>query len=406
MSIRVSSVGNLSGALDNLRAWRHDPDMGNINGVGTALTDERARLISIAEALERYSTCAWREDTLVHASESELGAEYVSPRRWPRCSETEFAQPSCGLRRYDPAVPIRWVRGWSLTRRREVLVPAMAVYLHMVPATSSEMFIRTITTGAAVHADLRRAVLGGLLEVVERDSIALTWLQRLELPELTVDPESLDPYARSCHERGTSSGLTVRLFDATTDFGIPVVYGVQLCEGDRSMAQLVAATCDVSPSAAVGKLYRELASLRIALREYRGDADRVPDAGKVSVVGGAAYNAARERRDNFAFLLGGHRPPRTPAEMPGLDDAGDPLAEAVDRLRARGAEVLAVDITTDEARQAGQHVVKVMVPQAMPVSFIHAERYLATPRLYQAPRAMGYPSRAEADINPAPQPFA
>jgi ribosomal protein S12 methylthiotransferase accessory factor len=75
-------------------------------------------------------------------------------------------------------------------------------------------------------------------------------------------------------------------------------------------------------------------------------------------------------------------------------------------LASRGAEVVVVDLTTDEARQVDMRVVKVMVPEAMPLSFAHHARYLATPRLYSAPAAMGHPVHQEPDINPIPQPFA
>lgn len=52
------------------------------------------------------------------------------------------------------------------------------------------------------------------------------------------------------------------------------------------------------------------------------------------------------------------------------------------------------------------HVVKVLVPEAMPLSFVHSARYLGTPRLYRAPSAMGLTVHDEASINPEFQPFA
>ena len=52
------------------------------------------------------------------------------------------------------------------------------------------------------------------------------------------------------------------------------------------------------------------------------------------------------------------------------------------------------------------HVIKALIPEAMPLSFSHHARYLATPRLYQAPRAMGLAVHDEAGINPVRQPFA
>ncbi|MFF9017605.1 YcaO-like family protein [Streptomyces sp. NPDC014870] len=406
-AVQLSYLGVPSRALSNLRTWAADEDTGNSDGAGTGLTPDRARLLSVAEALERYSTCAWDDDAMVVAAENDLTEDFVSPSRWPRCSPTELAHDDCRLTEYDPSVPIRWVRAWSLTRQVPVLVPAISVYLHMPYSSESEKFTRGITTGAAVHSDVRAAVLGGLLEVVERDSIALVWLQRLRLPELHVDPDLLDADTRELHRVGTSTDLRVRLFDATTDFGVPVIYGVQLSESDPTLAQIVAATCDVRPEKALGKIYRELASLRVALRGYvSAYAGREADPSQVSVVGGAVRNAPPERRHVFDFLLDGERPAYGLDAMPGLPAGADPLDDVVARLAARGAEALVVDITTDEARQVGMRAVKVLVPEAMPVSFVHAERFLGTPRLYEAPRAMGLTSHPEDALNPEPQAFA
>lgn len=84
----------------------------------------------------------------------------------------------------------------------------------------------------------------------------------------------------------------------------------------------------------------------------------------------------------------------------------DPLERVVHALEKVGSEAIVVDITTDEARQVGMHVVKALIPQAVPLSFSQHARYLATPRLYEAPRAMGLTVHDEADINPVRQPFA
>ncbi|MDT0448778.1 YcaO-like family protein [Streptomyces hesseae] len=406
-AVQLAYLGVPSRSLDNLHRWAHDEDTGNADGAGTGLTPERAKLVAIAEALERYSTCAWNDAEMVVAAENDLDEEFVSPSRWPRCSPTELARDDSKLAEYDPSVPIRWVRAWSLTRQVPVLVPAISVYLHMPYESTSERFTRGITTGAAVHSDVRAAVLNGLLEVVERDAIALVWLQRLRLPELVVDPERLDAATRELHRVGTSTDLRVRLFDATTDFGVPVIYAMQLADSDDTLAQVVAATCDIEPERALGKIYRELASLRVALRGYvAAYAGREPDPGKVSVVGGAVHNAAPDRRGVFDFLLEGERPSYGIEGMPGLPAGADPLDTVVARLAEQGAEVLVADITTDEARQVGMRAVKVLVPEALPVSFVHGERYLGTPRLYEAPRAMGHPSHPEDAINPEHQPFA
>lgn len=404
-SIYTALLDDPSPVLRTQRNWHHSNAQGNFDGAGGAIDPVRARDISIVESLERYSSCTWTDSELVMDSEEALGDLAVSPNRFPRCSERELSAEDSLLAHYDPRLPIRWQRAWSLTRKREVLVPANLVYLRFPVFSRSELFSHCVSTGAAAHSDLKQAVLGGLLEVVERDSISLTWLQRLRLPRVEVDEALLRPETREYHRMGTSCGIEPRLFSATTDFGIPVLYGVQLSD-DPVLSQVVAATCDLDPERALAKIHREFSSLRIALRAHARSPQALADVGQ-SVVGGAVLHAQASHRDVFDFLLEGERPTVPLHQIGDVPAPGeDPLAWAVDKLAQRGAEVIVADITTDEARQVGMHVVKVLVPEAMPLSFVHSARYLATPRLYEAPRAMGLIVHPEEAINPEIQPFA
>ena len=409
-SIWTGLLDDPSAALRSQRTWNHRPESGNFDGAGGAIDPRLARHIAIVESLERYSSCSWPEEELIWDTPAGLGDAAVGPDCWPACSPTELADPRCGLIASDPRVPLRWVRGWSLTRGQEVFVPAILVYLNFPVRTPSERFTNPVSTGTAAHSDLREAVLGGLLEVVERDAIALTWLQRLRLPEVVVDIGDLGPDVAEYHRVGTSTELTVHLRDATTDYGIPTLYAVQTSEADTELAQVVAATCDLDPQRALAKIHRELASLRIALRSHA----RSPRAQEVTgqdltVVGGALADAAPSMRHVFDFLLDGPRPAHRLADTGAAavrNRRADPLERVVHALEKVGSEAIVVDITTDEARQVGMHVVKALIPQAVPLSFSQHARYLATPRLYEAPRAMGLTVHDEADINPVRQPFA
>ena len=403
-SIYSGSLGDPGQALAVQAGWDHDPSSGNFDGAGGALDREHAAHLAVAESLERYSSCAWSPDLLRWASADELGEDAIPPAAWPQCSPAELADPACGLVPSDPRVPIRWVQGWSLTRRRPVYVPAVGVYLRFGPQSVAERYSHTVSTGCAAHGDPVAAVCNGILEVVERDAIALTWLQRLRLPRLTFSAQELSGQARAFCERARSENIRTLLFDATTDLGIPVVYGLQLSDHDPALSQLVVATCDPEPGRAIAKLFREAASLRIALRAFPSPVASAADTS--SVVGGALLSGPRDRRGNFGFLLDGDRPERRPGDLPGPDDPGRTLPWLLDRLHAAGVEVVVVDLPPDAARPVGATVVRVLLPQLMPLSFVHRARYLAHPRLYRAPAAMGHPVHPEADINPIPQPFA
>lgn len=408
-SIYTGAIGDPGAAVPTQTGWVHNASSGNFDGAGGALDPDLAAHLAVAESLERYSSCVWDPAELVWASAAELGEDAIPPSVWPNCSARELADPKCGLVAYDPRIPLRWVRGWSLTRGKAVFVPAAQVYLKFSPQSASERYQHAVSTGCAAHGNALDAVTNGLLEVVERDSIALTWLQRLRLPRLEFDENDLPDEYREYFERGRSENIRTLFFDATSDLGIPVIYGVQLADHDPDLSQLVAATCDVDPAKAVAKLQREAASLRIALRSFTkatGEAVPADPQDTVSVIGGALLNGPRANRDKFDFLLDGDRPVRRLADLPALEPGEQPLPWLLDRMHRAGHEVVVVDLTTDEARQCGATVVRVLVPQAMPLSFAHRARYLAHPRLYSAPAAMGHPVRGEDDINPDPQPFA
>jgi ribosomal protein S12 methylthiotransferase accessory factor len=240
--------------------------------------------------------------------------------------------------------------------------------------------------------------------VIERDAIATTWLQKLPLPRIELDriPAWLEPYLRRNEAHGDLEQI---FFDATSDIGVPTVYSLQLTPANALLATLVMCSTELDPAIAIAKVIRESASSRLAMQIPQALPDCWDDYCAVSH--GAAYMGHPDRTSAFDFLIESpHR--RRLSEMRNLDtgDPGADLIDLIERLRVRGMDAVAVDLTTDEARRTGTWVVRVIVPGLQPLSFSHRARYLGHPRLYEAPRAMGYRVYAESEINPLPQPFA
>lgn len=112
-------------------------------------------------------------------------------------------------------------------------------------------------------------------------------------------------------------------------------------------------------------------------------------------------------REAFRFLLDSPRRRALSSIGPSLqtDDTGQ-LRMLLARLGELGMDAFAVDLTTDEVRDAGLWVIRVVIPQLVPMSSVHRARYLGHPRIYEYPQKNGYAALAEGDINPEPQPFA
>ncbi|KUJ49673.1 hypothetical protein ACZ90_67185 [Streptomyces albus subsp. albus] len=400
----VAPLGDISQALTHTaHSVNTSPGDAGMDGAGNAITVEDASWLCIAEALERYSSCAWHPEQFIWATARELGEDAIDLSRLPRISEAEAADPRCILTPPDPDAPLRWVRGYSLMTGKRVWIPASLVFLHLPFESYADRIAAPISTGCAAHTDVYAALASGLCEVIERDSIALTWLQRLALPRIELDkiPADLRPYI----DRSRSRNVQTYLFDATTDVGVPTVYSVEVTPHHDAVRTVVMCATDPDPVRAIGKVLREAASGRIALRHRLPDG-KSPDSFS-TVHDGALYMGAPERADAFDFLLDSPwRAPLSSYGRPQFDTPRSHVGWLLRQLASQGMNAYAVDITSDEAERIGMWVVKAIVPDLMPLSFIRRAQYRGHPRLYRAPAAMGHPVATEEELNPWPQPFA
>ncbi|WP_432146598.1 YcaO-like family protein [Streptomyces sp. bgisy084] len=407
MPIFTASLGDPAEVVDGVALWQRrlrQPTANSMDGAGGDLDPRTGRWLSIAEALERYCALVWRPEQIITATAEELGHEAVDLAELPQLSERELAMAGQTLVPPDPAAPRRWVRGIRLRDAKLTWLPAMYVWLCLHAESRAETITHGISTGCAGHTDARTALVKGLCEAVERDAVALVWLQMLSLPRL--DCTDAAPELRELLERHEEHpGIRMHLFDATTDIGLPTVYAVRVAQHSTCTHTVVAASTEFDPTRAAVKAIRETISCRLAFEMLPEDSSDVADFQSASA--GGQYMAHASRAHAFDFLLNSphSRPiahlPRIPAA-----DPAQQLAAVLDRLEAAGFDAYAVDLTTDEAREAGVTVVRTLVPGLQPLSFVQRSRYLGHPRLYDAPRRMGFPVRSEGDINPWPQPFA
>lgn len=402
--IQSSRMENMQPLLPNTRPGIK----ATITGTGTGLESADCLLPSFGEALERYCIRVFNKAQFKVASAEELGSEALDLDCIPKCSETELRHPKCQLQVPDRKARIRWVRGLSLFDGRLVYLPVVMVYLYAGFMSPAERFWFPISTGCAAHTSFERALVLAILEIIERDAISILWLQKLSLPLLEVDhvPANLMPFWE--RYQASSEELEYFFFNATTDLGVPVIYGVQRARADENLTTLVSCSAAPDPVEALIKVMRDMAACRIASRMPKDIPESWDDF--ASIFHGARYMAQAEQAHAFDFLLQSGKKqalseiPSCPMGRQGEDR--DALRSVVELLRRHKLEAYAVDLTTDEALRSGVRVVRVVIPGLQPVGFQYRSRYLGHPRLYQAPGKMGYKVHTEEELNPWPQPFA
>jgi ribosomal protein S12 methylthiotransferase accessory factor len=403
LEVASTSLGDLHHTFAHVPATGGPGEERGMGGGSADVDAERSWVRAVVEGAERYSMVAFDESDFVVATARELGTAAIDIAALPRCSPAEYADPRCPLWPAPLDEPIRWVRGLSLLDGAERLVPAVITHLHLAP-WPEERFWLPISTGVAAHTSVRAALVAAICENVERDAMALWWLLERPLPRIA-PPAHPSASLAAVLARLARSTVDHRAFDATTDLGIPTVLGVQL-DDDPERDLFVSAATALDPEVAYEKAIREASPGRAVLR---GAPPCPPDVRDfTALTDGAVHYGRTRRRDDFDFLL---RAPAT-TTLQAMAAAAGPTADGPEaaqlefllgRLRAAGMDPVAVDLTADEVREAGLWVLRVIVPELVPISFVHRARYLGTPRLLA--RAGAGPA-APPTVNPHPLPFA
>jgi ribosomal protein S12 methylthiotransferase accessory factor len=371
-------------------------------GAGRKLgDDEEARLVAIAEGAERYSGGQF-DEAMKWAAYRELDGAAMDPLRIPRCSAAELATPGCPLRPLDSDAPIRWLRGVDLASGVTTWIPAVMACYALRDVAPQERFWYRISTGFAVHTDPVEALVRGICEVIERDAIAVSWLQKLPLPSIADRDLSGDAIRLLAWSR--RHFIDTYLFDATTDMAVPTVFCLQVAPYDQKAARVLSCATRRSIQSAAQRALLEACAGRSYF--YTDEEPRENFVDFSSIGDGCRYMARPSSAAAFDFLIEDARDRIAPERQPLPQDSRATLAWLVTALSRKGMQVIAVDRTTRELAVAGLTAVNVVIPDLQPMSLLPLAQYRAHPRLYAAPGLMGYRSLTEEELNPWPVPYA
>ncbi|MFE7277190.1 YcaO-like family protein [Streptomyces sp. NPDC057623] len=368
-----------------------------LHGAASDPDSASAALKARMEAVERYAsvTCAEQRSTL--ASAVELGPGALPTRVLPRHDPREPGPRSGTHGVLGDRDRVRWVRATRCGDGAVVYVPTVMAF-NTAPRYPGEEFWVPVSTGTAAHLSWARALENAVLEVVERDAVALTWLLRARarrLPDGFGGPSETDPEARLPYSAERMREYTLTSWDITSDLGVPTVLSVLRGPG-RGVHRIVGAAARRTLRAAAAASAAEAAQIHAGLEASVRAGDRAPTSPVRCrrVHDGALFMAPESKAHCFDFL-DGSRP--DDAFEPSLSPT--PGSDPVGRLIEAGHEIYAVDLTPRDVAPSGVRVVRAIIPSLQPLSPVFAARYLASDRL----RRIGVPF---AEVNPMPCPLA
>ena len=387
--------------FDDLRALAQN--IGGRSG-GKGRTDIQARVSGFGEAIERYSGVFQGDEIRIKSSYQELGDRAIHPNACMNFSQSQYSDrqnwnASCHSlfqrvpEPFDETNAIEWTPVWSLTQQEFKYLPTAYCYFGYPKPEKPDCWADT--NGCAAGNTLEEAILQGFMELVERDSVALWWYNRIQRPE--VDLNSFDePYFRSLQESYLSIHRDLWVLDLTSDLNIPTFVAVSRC-GDRDSEDiLLGFGSHFDAKIAVSRALTEINQILGVVLPTNAD-------GKTQYASSAEPLALNwwqtATLQNQPYLV----PDKSSSPKVYSDYAqnwSDDLLEDIKRcqqiVEQKGMEMLVLDQTRPDI---GLKVVKVIVP-----GMRHFWKRLGAGRLYDVPVEMGWLNEPifEDNLNPIP----
>jgi ribosomal protein S12 methylthiotransferase accessory factor len=285
------------------------------------------------------------------------------------------------------------------------------VYLVTPPPRPEDFFVPASSNGLAAGPTLPAAVMGGLCELMERDALLVSWLNRLPAREIDLGRAGRAAADIGTHYRRLS--VDVRAFLMPSDLPAAVVMAVSFDADPMRPAQVIGMGCHLDPGIAVIKALYEMCQGRPS--EAKRFADKPPSErlkryeDVQTLDDHSAFASQRERRHEFEFLWArGTTVGVEDLPNPATGDAERDLDHTARALTAIGCRVAYVDLTLPDVAPTGIHVVRTIATGLQPVHFGHGTERLGGRRLFEAPQALGFDDRVRTadDLNPCPHPLA
>ncbi|TDP96599.1 TOMM precursor leader peptide-binding protein [Labedaea rhizosphaerae] len=352
-SFLAGSNPSTGGGLDGLRAA-----LRACNG-GKGVTAEHAEVSALCEALERHSGTWHGDEYQVRGSYASLGDAALHPGACLLYDDRQYAdrvrwnashsalQYVCDP--FDEQVEMGWTPIWSLTEGRQRLLPTAMLYFG-----APGIGVRADSNGNAAGSSLEDAVLQGVLELIERDAVALWWYNRTPQPGIDLDAFA-DPWIEELREVHAGLGRAVWAIDLTADLGVPVIAALsrRVDAGTDTQEIMLGFGAHLDPKVALRRALTELNQMMpsvLAENRYGCGDGEIIDWWRGATT------------ENQPYLMPAvDVPAKGPAdfEYQPRTDLREDIEFLHNRLRADGMQLLVLDQTRPDI---GLPVVKVVVP--------------------------------------------
>jgi ribosomal protein S12 methylthiotransferase accessory factor len=366
---------------------------------GKGVTPLHAEVSALCEALERHSGTFHGDEERMSGSLRSLGERAIHPNSCQLYAPQQYRtraswnsahapfQFVCDP--FDEDAVLDWTPVWSLTESRHRLLPTGMLYF----GGPGSRYFRADSNGNAAGSSLEDAVLQGLLELIERDAVALWWYNRTRAPGVDLDAFG-DPWLTELRQVHAELGRDVWVLDITSDLRVPTMVGLSRRTNSPHEGIVFGFGAHPDPLVALRRALTELNQLMPAVID-------VGAGGRVGVDGDpdATHWFRHATVANQPYLapdptVWSRRP--CDFEYQQRTDLAEEVQALQGRLEALGMQVLVLDQTRPDIALP---VVKVIVP-----GLRHFWARFARGRLFDVPARLGRLAEPTPykELNPIP----
>ena len=384
--------------LDSLRR--------NVYGrsAGKGKTDQQARASAFCEAIERYSGVFQGDEIRQKGRYQQLGDKAIHPNACMNFSQAQYENraswnPSCSgwFQRvpepFDEEREIDWTPVWSLTYKDFKYLPTAYCYYGYPKPETPDCWADS--NGCAAGNTTEEAILQGFMELVERDSVALWWYNRVKRPR--VDLDSFDePYFQALKDYYQTLQRELWVLDITSDLNIPAFAAITR-RTDRQVEDITLGFgAHFDPKLAIQRALTEVNQIlpSVLVANADGSTQYPPSADRLALDWWKTATL-----ENQPYLVPDESvAPKMSADYPQVwsNDLLDDVMTCKQIVEKHGMEMLVLDQTRPDI---GLKVVKVIVP-----GMRHWWKRLGSGRLYEVPVQLGWLKEPlqENQLNPFP----
>ena len=370
---------------------------------GKGKTTDQAKASALCEAIERYSGVFQgdeirqlgryleMEDVAIHpnACMNFSKHQYQTRQQWNASCPSFFQKVP---EPFAPEQEIDWTPVWSLTHQKFKYLPT--AYCYYGYRKLPQPYCWADSNGTAAGNTREEAILQGFMELVERDSVAIWWYNRIQRP--AVNLASFDePYFQALKDYYKTIDRQLWVLDITSDLNIPTFAAISR-RIDRAEEDIIYGFgAHFDPKIAITRALTEVNQVLPAVLATGSDGKteyRFSDP-----LAREWWNIATCQ--NQPYLVPDAKVPlKTAADYPHQesDDLLEEVMTCVDIAAQQGLETLVLDQTRPDI---GLNVVKVIIP-----GLRHFWKRLAPGRLYEVPVKLGWLAEPlqEEQLNPFP----